>query len=259
LYRKINPGSGKPLEEGCAVGVIILFLAALGAIAAWWLSHQRMMAKPWLEAGPVDDISGGGSSPISSAKVGLGFLIVVAGALFTLFLSAYFMRMQMGDWRPLPVPALLWFNTILLILSSIALQWARAAAKRDEMEGVTFGLLGASVTSLGFLGGQIVAWHQLANAGYGLASNPANAFFYVLTAVHGLHVLGGIVALGRTANKVWHSERVSQVRVSVELCAIYWHFLLLVWLILFGLLLMEPNDSFAEFLVRCIQLIPGSR
>ena len=241
------------------MGVIILFLAVLGAIAAWWLSHQRLMAKPWLEAGPVGDVSGAGSPPISSAKVGLGFFIVVAGALFTLFLSAYFMRMQMGDWRPLPVPALLWFNTFVLILSSLALQWARAAAKRDEMDGVTFGLLGAGVTSLGFLGGQIVAWHQLANAGYGLASNPANTFFYVLTAVHGLHVFGGIVALGRTASKVWHSERVSQVRLSVDLCAIYWHFLLLVWLILFGLLLMEPGDSFAEFLVRCIQLIPGSR
>ncbi|ARQ02756.1 cytochrome-c oxidase [Pseudorhodoplanes sinuspersici] len=217
------------------------------------------MAKPWLEAGPVGEVSGAGSSQISPAKVGLGFFIVVAGALFTLFLSAYFMRMQMGDWRPLPVPALLWFNTFVLILSSIALQWARVAANRDEMDGVTFGLLGAGVTSLGFLGGQIIAWHQLASAGYGLASNPANTFFYVLTAAHGLHVLGGIVALGRTANKVWHSERASQVRLSVDLCAIYWHFLLLVWLILFGLLLMEPGDSFTEFLVRCIQLIPGSR
>jgi cytochrome c oxidase subunit III len=241
------------------VGVIILFLAVLGAIAAWWLSHQRLMAKPWLEAGPIGDVPDAGSSPISPTKVGLVFFIAVAGALFTLFLSAYFIRMQMGDWRPLPVPALLWFNTFVLILSSVALEWARAAAKRDEMDGVTFGLLGAGVTSLGFLGGQIVAWFQLANAGYGLASNPANTFFYVLTALHGLHVFGGIVALGRTANKVWHSERVSQVRLSVDLCAIYWHFLLLVWLILFGLLLMEPGDSFAAFLVRCIQLIPGSR
>lgn len=241
------------------MGVIILFLAVVGVIAAWWLSHQRLMARPWLEAGPIGDVPGTGASPLPPAKIGLGLFVVVAGALFALFLSAYFMRMQMGDWRPLPVPVLLWFNTFLLILSSVALQWARAAARRDEMEGVTFGLLGAGVTSLAFLVGQIVAWYQLVDAGYGLASNPANTFFYVLTAAHGLHVFGGIVALARTADKVWRSERASQVRLSVELCAIYWHFLLLVWLILFGLLLLEPGDSFSEFLVRCIQLIPGTR
>ncbi len=241
------------------MGVIILFLAVLGVIAAWWLSHQRLMAKPWLEAGAIGDVPGTGASPVPASKLGLGFFIVVASALFALFLSAYSMRMQMGDWRPPPVPALLWLNTFLLILSSIALQLARAATRRDDMEGLTFGLIGAGVTSLGFLGGQIVAWYQLASAGYGLATNPAITFFYVLTAAHGLHVFGGMVALGRTANKVWRSERASQVHLSVELCAIYWHFLLLVWLILFGLLLLKPEDSVSEFLVRCIQLVPGAR
>ncbi len=241
------------------MGVIILFLAVLGVIAAWWLSHQRLLAKPWLEAGPIGDATDVGTSPIPAAKVGLGFFVVVAGTLFTLFLSAYFMRMQMGDWKPLPVPTLLWFNTFLLILSSIALQWARGATRRDDLDGLTFGLIGAAVTSLGFIGGQIVAWYQLANAGYSLAANPANTFFYVLTAAHGLHVFGGLIALGRTAEKVWHSDRASQVALSVELCAIYWHFLLLVWLILFGLLLLKPGDSVSEFLTRCIQLIPGAR
>lgn len=241
------------------MSVIILFLAVIGVIAAWWLSHQRLMAKPWLEAGPIGDVPQAGRSSQPPAKIGLGIFLVVAGALFTLLLSAYFMRMQMGDWRPLPVPALLWFNTFVLILSSVALQWAQVAARRDDFEGMTFGLLGAGVTSLAFLVGQIVAWRQLVEAGYGLATNPANSFFYVLTAAHGLHVVGGIVALGRTAVKAWRSETASQARLSIELCAIYWHFLLLVWLILFGLLLMEPGDSFADFLVRCIQSIPGTR
>ena len=241
------------------MSVVILFLAVIGVIAAWWLSHQRLMAKPWLEAGPIGDVPQVGSSSQPAAKVGLGVFLVVAGALFTLLLSAYFMRMQMSDWRPLPVPALLWFNTLVLILSSVALQWAQVAVRRDEFEGMTFGLVGAGVTSLVFLIGQIVAWRQLVDSGYGLASNPANTFFYLLTAAHGLHVVGGIVALGRTAGKAWRSETVSQVRLSVELCTIYWHFLLLVWLVLFGLLLMEPGDSLGEFLVRCIQFIPGTR
>lgn len=241
------------------MGIVILFLAVLGVIVAWWLSHQRLMAKPWLEAGPVGDVPGTGASPLPAAKIGLGVFLAVAGVLFTLFLSAYSMRMQMGDWRPLPAPALLWLNTGVLILSSVALQWAQAAARRGQMEGVRAGLLAAAVSSLAFLTGQILAWRQLTAAGYVLTSNPANAFFYVLTAAHAIHVFGGLVALGRTADKVWRGVRMDKVRLSVELCAIYWHFLLLVWLFLFALLFIEPGDSLADFLVRCVSLIQGTR
>lgn len=241
------------------MGIIVLFLAVLGVIAAWWLSQQRLMARPWLEAGAIGDDSRAGRSPLPAAKIGLGFFIVVAGALFTLFLSAYSMRMQMGDWRPMPVPALLWFNTLLLVLSSVALQWARIAAQREESERLKAGLAAAGTCALAFLVGQVMAWRQLMDAGYGLASNPANAFFYLLTAAHALHVAGGLVALGRTADKVWRDGWTSRTRLSVELCAAYWHFLLLVWLILFGLLLIEPGDSFAGLLARCVQLIPGPR
>ena len=67
------------------------------------------------------------------------------------------------------------------------------------------------------------------------------------------------MALGRTADKVWRGARMDQVRLSVELCAIYWHFLLFVWMVLFGLLLIEPGDSFADFLARCIPLSLSAR
>ena len=241
------------------MGVIILFLVVLGVIADWWLSQQRLMAKPWLEAGPIGDVPGTGASPLPAAKIGLGVFLAVAGVLFALFLSAYSMRMQMGDWRPLPAPALLWLNTLVLVLSSVALHSAQAAARRGKMEGVRAGLLAAGTFSVAFLAGQIVAWHQLTAAGYVLTSNPANAFFYVLTGAHALHVLGGLVALGRTADKVWRGARMDQVRLSVELCAIYWHFLLFVWMVLFGLLLIEPGDSFADFLARCIPLSLSTR
>ena len=105
------------------------------------------------------------------------------------------------------------------------------------MAGVRDALLAGGVLALAFLAGQLLAWRQLDAAGYFLASNPANSFFYLLTAVHGLHVLGGLVALARATAKVWRGRDVDQVRLSVELCAIYWHFLLFVWLVLFALLL----------------------
>jgi len=112
-----------------------------------------------------------------------------------------------------------------------------AAARREDAGGVRTGLIAAGVLTCAFLAGQLAVWQQLNDAGYFLATNPANAFFYLLTAVHGVHLVGGLVAWARTAAKVWRGIEVAKVRLSVELCAIYWHFLLGVWLVLFALLL----------------------
>ena len=218
------------------MSAIILFLAVIATIVGWWLSQQRLTAKPWLEEGPIDDFPGTGAMTSPAAKIGLGVFLAVAGCLFTLFISAYSMRMNMADWRVLPVPKLLWFNTAVLVLSSAALQWALLSARRNDMDGVIFGLLAGGAAAVTFLVGQLLAWQQLIVAGYFVASNPANSFFYLLTAVHGLHLMGGLVALGKTTARVWRSTKVSEVQLSIELCTIYWHFLLLVWLVLLGLL-----------------------
>ena len=118
------------------------------------------------------------------------------------------------------------------------------------MDGVSVGLCAGGVAAVAFLVGQLLAWQQLSAAGYFVAANPANCFFYLITGVHGLHLLGGLVALGRTTAKVWRGVEMDQVRLSVELCAIYWHFLLLVWLVLFGLLTGWADD----FVDICRQL-----
>ena len=233
------------------MSVIILFMAAIAAIAGWWLSQQRLAAKPWLEEGVMVDLREEGTSSLPSAKIGLGVFLAVVGSLFALFISAYSMRMTMVDWRALPVPKLLWFNTGVLVTSSIALQWAHMAARRNDTDGVIIGLLAAGASAVIFLVGQLLAWQQLKVAGYFVASNPANSFFYLITAMHGLHLMGGLVALGRTTAKVWRGAEMTQVRLSVELCAIYWHFLLLVWLVLLGLLTGWTDD----FIDICRQLL----
>jgi cytochrome c oxidase subunit 3 len=233
------------------VSAIVLFLAVIAVIVGWWLSQQRLTAKPWLEEGPIGEFPGTGAMTLPAAKIGLGVFLAVAGALFTLIISAYSMRMSMADWRALPVPKLLWFNTGVLVLSSVALQWAHLAARRNDLEGVIVGLLAGGVSAVVFLVGQLLAWQQLSAAGYFVASNPANSFFYLITAVHGLHLMGGLVALGRTTAKVWRSAEMTQVRLTVELCAIYWHFLLLVWLVLLGLL-TGWTDNFVDI---CRQLL----
>ena len=157
------------------MSAIILFMAGIAVIAGWWLSQQRLTAKPWLEEGVIADLREEGTSSLPAAKIGLGVFLAVVGSLFALFISAYSMRMNMVDWRTLPVPALLWFNTGVLVLSSLALQWAHMAARRDDIDGVIVGLCAGGASAVTFLIGQLLAWRQLSGAGYFLASNPANS------------------------------------------------------------------------------------
>ena len=227
------------------MSTIVLFLAAVAALIAWWLSHQRLTAKPWLEEGTLGDFPGGGASTLPAAQIGLGVFLVVVSSLFALLISAYSMRMGVTDGKPLPAPKILWVNTGVLILSSAALQGAYMAAKRDRMDRVRAGLFAAAVFALAFLVGQVLAWRELAAAGYYLAGHPASSFFYLITGVHGLHLAGGIVALGRTTARAWDGVAATELRLGVRLCAQYWHFLLVLWLVLFGLLTRGADDFLA--------------
>ncbi|TIP99820.1 MAG: cytochrome-c oxidase [Mesorhizobium sp.] len=233
------------------MSVILVFLLVIAGFAGWWLSHQRLMAKPWLEQGLIGDAIGLEGSPLPTAKIGLGVFLAVVGCLFALFTSAYFMRMALSDWQALPLPRVLWFNTGVLVLSSIALQCASVAARRGEIDAVRLGLVTAGLTALAFLGGQLVAWRELTADGYLLTANPANSFFYLITGMHGLHILGGLVALSRTIAGAWNGTRPERLRLSVELCAMYWHFLLFVWLAIFALL----AGWAATFIEICRQLL----
>lgn len=221
------------------MAVTAAFLVVVATIVVWWLSHQRLAAKPWLEQGVIgQDAPAPDLTHARTTMLGLGVFLAVTGSLFALFASAYTMRIHMGaDWRPLPVPFLLWPNTVVLIASSMALHRAQAAAGGGRMDGARNALLVGGGLALVFLAGQLMAWRQLDAAGYFVSSNPANSFFYLLTAIHGLHVMGGLVALARATGKAWRTADPGRVRLSVELCAIYWHFLLVVWLVLFALLL----------------------
>ncbi len=220
------------------MGVILIFVAIAAAIAGWWLWSQGLTSKPWLEQGVIGNSSPTSSAPRPASKVGLGVFLTVVTSMFVLLISAYAMRSPTSDWLPVPLPNVLWLNTGMLILSSLALHWAQVAARDRNLVAVKGGLIVGGLTTAAFIVGQLLAWRQLTIEGYFMAANPANAFFFLITALHGLHVLGGLVALGRTAAKVWSEGPVelSEVQLSVELCAIYWHFLLVVWLILFALL-----------------------
>ena len=145
------------------------------------------------------------------------------------------------DWRTLPTPPILWLNTALLAAGSVALH-GRAARRRPDAAIAAPRRprrRGGRVPRLPRRPGRSPG-AQLADVGIVVAGNPAAAFFYLLTALHGLHLVGGLVALGRTIRRAATGADDDRARLSVDLCATYWHALLLVWLVLFGILFLAP-------------------
>ena len=220
--------------------ITLLVLVAIMATVVWWLFRQTINVRPWIERRPIEDVLGDGALSMPPVKVGLGVFLAVATSLFALLISAYYMRMAGADWTTLAIPKGLWLNTGALVLSSVAMQLTRVAARRGRIESVRIGLIAGGVLTFCFLAGQLWVWQQLNSAGFFVAANPANAFFYLLTALHGLHLLGGLWVWAKTTAKVSRGVAVGKVRLSVELCTVYWHYLLLVWLVLFALLLSTP-------------------
>jgi cytochrome c oxidase subunit 3 len=229
------------------VSVVVGFAGVIAGLLVWWLAVSHLTTRPW-EAAPAPDLTTE-QPPLRPAtlKVGLWVFLAVVTSFFGLFIAAYAIRMSpqllqgsvVQDWRPLAEPRILWLNTLLLALGSAGMQIARNAAIRGQRDRTVAGMLAGGVFALGFLAGQWLAWQQLRAAGYYATVNPSYAFFYVLTALHGLHLLGGLAVWMRT---IWRmtlrGATDARVRVAIELCTVYWHFLLVVWLVLFALLLL---------------------
>jgi cytochrome c oxidase subunit 3 len=157
--------------------------------------------------------------------------------LFAGFASAYLVRREGMDWAREQLPGILGFNTFLLLASSAALEAARAAQRRGYVRNVRQWIAAGAFLGLAFLGGQVVAWSQLAAQGVYLPSSAYSSFFYMLTAVHAVHLAGGILALGYL---VWRVSRHQRHRLQEGLfnsCVVYWHFVDVVWLFLYLLLL----------------------
>ena len=153
--------------------VVLLFMAVAGAILIWVALLQRVREKPWVEKGPLEAYYPDRGAP---ERIGLFFFMGVVCSLFGLFGIAYYVRMQLADWDPLQEPALLWFNTIVLVLASLAFQWARMSLSGTNATAVKRGLAAAGTLSIVFLLGQFWAWRELAAMGYFVPANPASAF-----------------------------------------------------------------------------------
>ena len=200
---------------------------------------QLLTEKPWeqdqIEA---DNEHQGQTVNLTKQKLGLRTLMAASAVLFSLFVVAYSDRMLVHDWRNMPEPWLLWFNTGILVISSLVFHQTTKYAKNELFEKTKNGLYFIGFLAYSFLIGQLIVWYQLMNTGYYATSNVANAFFYLFTTIHGLHIIGGIYFWGKTTSKfIKRSLKKEDINNLIDICAVYWHFLLVVWLVLFGLML----------------------
>ena len=200
---------------------------------------ESLFEKPWeKDQIEIDNKHQGQTLNLSKYKVGLRTIMVVSTVIFSLFIVAYSDRMLVHDWRSMPEPWLLWLNTGVIILGSLVFYFTKLASDRNQNDKTKSGLYIVGFLAYSFLIGQLLAWYQLMSSGYYATTNVANAFFYLFTTLHGLHLIGGLYFWGRTTSKFLRkNSKAEDVKHSIELCAIYWHFLLAVWLVLFGLML----------------------
>ncbi len=199
------------------------------------IEHGRGAVPPSSFVDGGGDGGGSRSIPRRAYITGVTMLLGAITMFFMALASAYFVRGGYDDWRSFALPRILWANTLILLLSSLTVEMARKQLARGMV--VAFRNYWALSTGLGllFVGGQLIAWRQFRAAGLFVNTNPSSSFFYLFTAAHGLHLLGGIVALLYVAFRSWNRARTTQP-IAAEITAIYWHFLDGLWVFLLLLL-----------------------
>ena len=185
-------------------------------------------------------LSKGGASD-QRYRIGMWVALAAILMMFTSLSSAYIVRAaSSNDWRPIAIPAALFFSTALIISSSLALEAARQKLKRDLTDHYRGYLLVSALMGIGFLLSQLWSWGQLAAQGIYIATNPHSSFFYLLTGTHGVHLLGGLLGLGlllaRSRDLLANEPSRARYQGIVGAVTLYWHFMAVLWIYLFVLL-----------------------
>lgn len=160
--------------------------------------------------------------------------------LFAAFTSAMVVRQGLStDWVSFPLPRILGLSTAILLASSLTLELSRRSLRAGSGESFARWLYVTTLLGLMFLGSQLAAWRELASRGVYLVTNPSSSFFYLLTAAHGVHLLGGVVALLYLVVRAGRIALNPRRATAVEVTAIYWHFMDGLWLYILLLLIVR--------------------
>lgn len=181
----------------------------------------------------------GGSFPISKGQLGIWILLTAVIMLFAGLTSAYIVLRGLPTWQNIALPSLLLPNTAVLILSSFTIELSKGALRKNQFQAMKTWLALSGVLGLIFITGQLAAWRQLVHAGVYLPSTLQSSFFYVLTGLHGLHLLGGIAGLSFVLFKALRNRLTVFNHEPLKLCATYWHVMDAIWVYLVLLLLLS--------------------
>src|SRR5712692_5899397 len=185
---------------------------------------------PTSDFGGDDGDPGGRGASRRASITGLLVLLAASVMLFAAFTSAFFVRRGMSnDWVNTPLPRILWINTAVLVVSGLALELARRALRSGSRAAFNRYWTGGTILGAVFLCGQYAAWRQLNDAGIYLATNPSSSFFFLLTCVHAVHLIGGMGALGYVNIQALRLRLGPGKRTAVDVCAVFWHFLDGMW------------------------------
>ncbi|QRR03146.1 cytochrome c oxidase subunit 3 [Dyadobacter sandarakinus] len=164
------------------------------------------------------------------------FLVTII-MLFASQTSAYLVRRAEGNWLEFEMPQIFWYSTVVLALSSAAMQWAYFAAKKDRFRELKIAISITFVLGLAFLFMQFEGWKKLVEMNVYFVGNPSGSFFYVFTGLHGLHLISGIIVLMFSLAAAVRMNVHSKNLRKIEICVTYWHFLDILWIYLFVFLL----------------------
>lgn len=189
--------------------------------------------------GGGDGDSGGGpfaDAPVAGIWVGIAAIIMFFAALAGAWVA---LKRGSGHWTPTALPPIVYLDSVILLVSSLTLEFSRGCLSAGLPRRFLTWLYVTLALGVAFIAGQLLAWRELAGRGVYLATDPSAAFFYILTAAHGLHLLGGITALLVAALRGPRIARGLRSRKILDVTAIYWHFMYALWISILLLLVLQ--------------------
>jgi len=221
---------------------------------------KTLAIKPWLANGLGEQTVETSVEYTESlpAKTALKFFLAVVTVIFFLFTVTFLQRSQTFDfqalsgepWLPFNNLTLLWTNTSFLFIASLCLISSVRQAKQNSINLTLISLAATIILTTLFISGQVNVWQYLNQAGFYIYTNPANSYYFLLTGVHGLHIIGGIFTLARVIFIFSRSTSYQQLHRSLKLCALYWHYLFFIWLFLL-FLLTSSASTFKTIALLC--------
>lgn len=187
----------------------------------------------------MSTIAGSKATNFKAVKFVLWLIIVSVVMMFAGLTSGYIVRQAEGNWTAFHLPDIFWFSTLVILSSSFTMHWAYLSAKKGNAGHQKIALWLSMVLGIVFLICQWEAWINLVSQGIYLAGNPSGSFLYVISGLHGLHIVAGILLIVSSLLGVYRNVAPERNVFKMEIASIFWHFIDILWIYLFVFLLLN--------------------